>query len=264
MNHNVPHLLQSNFPEGLTYGSNGVPISSHEVNELPQHPPRIERSLGHAGVYDVTEPIPVVGAGESRNPPRIARIHERRPSPEEERQRYLKEIFAFPDPGAKDKYGNTYAKRTEVNPESEEDAIYALRMSDQDIKGLIDSFLGEGRLHEKDKPAFIRGNNELRVALGIHFLDKFKKVFTLPERVRDNLPSNMKSPNYPGYPDKMLSRDYAAVLALSMIDGTFKERPSSGDTSQHRDAAEMVLGNHEQMKYCRWFYKTHGVKMSKK
>lgn len=190
--------------------------------------------------------------------------HEKDISGEGARQKYLEDIFAFPDPDAKDKYGNPYSKRTETTPESEEDAAYALRMSDQDIKDIVNSFIGESRLLDRDKPGFIRGNNDLRVALGMHILAKFKGMLTLPERVHRNSPDILKSPNHAGYPDKMLSRDYAAVVALSMIDGTFKERPNTGDTSHHRDAAEMVLGNHEQMKYCRWFYETHGVKMNKK
>lgn len=56
--------------------------------------------------------------------------------------------------------------------------------------------------------------------------DGFKKT------INEIHPGNLKHPNRPGYPDKMTSPEYAAVLALSMIDGSFdpdlEDRMESG------------------------------------
>ena len=103
----------------------------------------------------------------------------------------------------------------------------------------------------------IRKNHELRCRL-LEFFQKKLEVIRqlspddLPERVRYDDPGNLKHPNHPGYPDKMTSSEYAAVLALSMIDGSFdpdlEDRMESGTRKdgtpiygQHREAAWTIL-----------------------
>ena len=105
----------------------------------------------------------------------------------------------------------------------------------------------------------IRKNHELRCRL-LEFFQKKLEVIRqlspddLPERVRYNDPDNLKHPNHPGYPDKMTSSEYAVVLALSMIDGSFnlelEENIESGRRKdgtpiygQHREAAHVVLAS---------------------
>lgn len=203
--------------------------------ERMQNPPRIARPVGQAALEDITEPIGV---------PRI----EARGSAEEERKQYLETIFSMPDPTGKDRYGRAYAERTSVTADSEADAAYAYRFVDGDIKDMIAPFKNDAFWKEEHMPELLRTNDELRIALGTHLIEKFSSIYDLPERVAANSPDQLKSPGHPGYPDKMLSRDYAALLALSMLDGTFKKRPDSGDTSQHRTAAQKALGIYGQLK----------------
>ena len=105
----------------------------------------------------------------------------------------------------------------------------------------------------------IRKNHLLRCRL-LEFFGRKLEVMRqlspddLPERVKHNDPGNLKHPNHPGYPDKMTSPEYAAVLALSMIDGSFdpdSEDDMESDTrkdgtpiyGQHREAAHVVLAS---------------------
>ena len=129
------------------------------------------------------------------------------------------------------------------------------------IKSIIDEYAPYGV--ETDFDGFkktineIRKNHELRCRL-LEFFQKKLEVIRqlspddLPERVRYDDPGNLKHPNHPGYPDKMTSSEYAAVLALSMIDGSFdpdSEDDMESDTrkdgtpicGQHREAAWKIL-----------------------
>ena len=105
----------------------------------------------------------------------------------------------------------------------------------------------------------IRKNHLLRCRLLKFFGGKLEVMRQLspddlPERVKHNDPGNLKHSNRPGYPDKMTSPEYAAVLALSMLDGSFnpelEENIESGRRKdgtpiygQHREAAHVVLAS---------------------
>lgn len=230
------HLPPSPFGAGTVYTGHEKHIKNPfaEHDRLPR--PRIARAAGVAAMHEITEPIPRIAV------PEAVRAGQ-------ERHKYLKDIFRFPDPKAKDRYGRPLSQRTEVTPESEADAAYAYRFADQDIKDIIAPYKNEQYFREEDMPELLRTNDELRIALGMHLLNKFSTIVTmLPDRVATNSEHNLKSPNHAGYPDKMRSRDYADMLALSMLDGTFRKRRDAGETSQHRDAAQMVLGIYGQLK----------------
>lgn len=133
------------------------------------------------------------------------------------------------------------------------------------IKSIIDEYApyGIGDDFEDFKQTIneIRKNRQLRCQLLKFFegkLETLRQVApdSLPERVRYDDPGNLKHPNHPGYPDKMTSPEYAAVLALSMIDGSFNpeleeniesDRRKDGTPiyGQHREAARIVLFNIE-------------------
>ena len=105
----------------------------------------------------------------------------------------------------------------------------------------------------------IRKNHLLRCRLLKFFGGKLEVMRQLspddlPERVKHNDPGNLKHSNRPGYPDKMTSPEYAAVLALSMLDGSFNpeleeniesDRRKDGTPiyGQHREAAHVVLAS---------------------
>ena len=105
----------------------------------------------------------------------------------------------------------------------------------------------------------IRKNHLLRCRLLKFFGGKLEVMRQLssddlPERVKYDDPGNLKHSNRPGYPDKMTSPEYAAVLALSMLDGSFNpeleeniesDRRKDGTPiyGQHREAAHVVLAS---------------------
>ena len=76
----------------------------------------------------------------------------------------------------------------------------------------------------------------------------------LADRVRSNSEGNLKTPNHLGgdyYKDGMRSREYAVVLAIAMIDGSFDVdrqdkiithyRDGKGRCGMHRDSARVLL-----------------------
>ena len=76
----------------------------------------------------------------------------------------------------------------------------------------------------------------------------------LADRVRSNSEGNLKTPNYLGgdyYKDSMRSREYAVVLAIAMMDGSFNVdkqskiithyRDGKGRCGMHRDSARVLL-----------------------
>lgn len=131
------------------------------------------------------------------------------------------------------------------------------------IKGIIDEYapydVETGFDGFKKTINEIRKNHLLRCQLLKFFGGKLEVMRQLspddlPERVKHNDPDNLKHPNHPGYPDKMTSSEYAAVLALSMLDGSFSpeleeniesDRRKDGTPiyGQHREAAHVVLAS---------------------
>ena len=123
------------------------------------------------------------------------------------------------------------------------------------IKSIIDEYVPYGV--ETDFDGFkktineIRKNHELRYRL-LEFFQKKLEVIRqsspddLPERVRYNDPDNRKHPNHPGYPDKMTSSEYAAVLALSMIDGSFNPELEENIESDRRKDGTPIYGQHRE------------------
>ena len=131
------------------------------------------------------------------------------------------------------------------------------------IKSIIDEYASYGVETGfdgfKETINEIRRNHQLRCQLLEFFGKKLEAIrelspYSLPERVYYDDPGNLKHPNHPGYSDKMTSSEYAAVLALSMIDGSFdpdSEDDMESDTrkdgtpicGQHREAAHVVLAS---------------------
>lgn len=116
---------------------------------------------------------------------------------------------------------------------------------------------------DMDPINLLRENHELRCETLLHFMDILEDIRSedperLPPRVRYDDPDNLKEPNYVAnaYPvKKMTSSAYAAMLALSMIDGSFDWERAKRDTTpsyiradgtdgggSHRDAALVILG----------------------
>ncbi|MDQ3065309.1 MAG: hypothetical protein M3Q36_03505 [bacterium] len=93
----------------------------------------------------------------------------------------------------------------------------------------------------------VRNNGEVREALAGYLLAKIGKVPHMPHRVTFNEP---KSPNVPGYATyKIPGQEYAVLLALSMLDGSFQGdgadtilmHGKTAEQGQHRFAARLLL-----------------------
>lgn len=104
-----------------------------------------------------------------------------------------------------------------------------------------------------DVVSLLRTNANLRLEAGKLFIDKINdlaKINKLPSRVTEN---KQKNPNHYGYEGEIRSREYVAVLCLSMLDGTYDDASTKGDPitileetgkvslGMHRAAAEIVL-----------------------
>lgn len=155
-------------------------------------------------------------------------------------------IFSVPTPKGRDRFGNDLDKRLKVTEESLDDAALAYRFSDPEVKKIIDKYKTEEIWREEDVNSLVRTNNELRVELGKCLLARLGKDSYLPYRV---MIDEQKNINYIGYP-QVSSREASALLALAMLDGTFKRpkydpivmRYGDVELGQHRWAALRALG----------------------
>lgn len=91
-----------------------------------------------------------------------------------------------------------------------------------------------------------RGNHALRAAIIEETLGELlvlQASTMLPERVQRNDPDNLKRPDHPGYDEqRFTSHEYAAMLALTMLDGSFDDsKVSESELSQHTSSARLVL-----------------------
>lgn len=161
-------------------------------------------------------------------------------------------IFARPTSrGDRDRFGNDPNKRLQVTNESREDAASAYRLSDQEVKAIVEKYATHERWRTEDMHELIREDNELRVELGEYILQKLESSsIALPDRVLRNEQKNI---NYTGYDyPNVSSREAVALIALSMLDGTFKRTPydpveidestESVVRGQHRWTAANILG----------------------
>ena len=173
-------------------------------------------------------------------------------TPEQRRHRErIERIFKFPEPQGRDRFGNSLDTRLEITPESEEAAAWAFRFTgDQKIKEMIRDYAGD-KWREEEMPSVVRGNDDLRTELGLYLLSKFDDFETelhMPERVANN---STKNTSHRGYERGLTSREYAALLAVSMLDGTFDPGRATHDPieledgqairGQHRYAAALLL-----------------------
>ena len=160
-------------------------------------------------------------------------------------------IFARPTSRGRDRFGNDLDKRLQVTDESRKDAALAYQLSDREVKAIVEKYATPERWRTDDVHKLIRENNELRVELGECILQKLESSsIALPDRVWRN---GQKRINYTGYdyPD-VSSHEAVALIALSMLDGTFKrtlydpveidERTGTVSRGQHRWTAANILG----------------------
>jgi hypothetical protein len=161
-------------------------------------------------------------------------------SPENPERARLERLFAFPEARGRDKWGNDLDVRMKVTPESAKDASTAFRyLEDDTVRDLIKRYAGE-KWREDDMAEVLRENNELRVELGAYLLTKLDTLQHLPSRFYGQ---QLKNPNEGGYEGNMTSQEYAALLAVSMLDGTFKTERTRHDPIEMQ-YGEVIRGQH--------------------
>lgn len=173
---------------------------------------------------------------------------------------HFERLFKFPDMNDDRMY-----MRTSTTEQSLEDARTAYRASNKQIKDILNKYATGGYMRESVAAAAIRDNHELRMELGVHLLDTIKHMKYLPSRLNNDF--EIKRPNIQGYDEDMTSKEYATLLALAMLDGTYKDSPGDkiligsrfdgGEVTngQHRYTAQEALGigkyanNREQRRF---------------
>lgn len=115
-----------------------------------------------------------------------------------------------------------------MTPESLKNAALVYDFSSYEVKRIIDSYSVHDARREMGTHRVVLENNDLRINLGGYLLDRLDRLAEtdyLPDRLMDN---TEKEINYAGY-HKVLSREAAVLIAISMLDGTFEPERSRLD-----------------------------------
>jgi hypothetical protein len=222
----------TSFPAGITYNAHGERIdpqqSETSVNEYQIPHIRAVRESGNAALNASAVPLgpgflkAVIDRVE-QNQPQISRIVEQKNS-EHDPEQLRRYIF----PKLED-FGASSISTNRADPShrlmvSEESSAEATRryevLRDENIRSIIKQFAGAD-IKPEQVQVVLRENDELRIALGLYLRQKLDKSPRMLGHEKSQLSRDAIKNTMPGY-DIMPSRDYSVVLALSMLDGTFK------------------------------------------
>lgn len=139
------------------------------------------------------------------------------------------------------------ARRHRVTEESIKDSRNALEkaIGDSRLAGIINEYARSEDIIDE-----LRLNHPLRCAVVGYFQQKLNKIresapSSLPERTKWDDPNKLKAPGFEGYPvDEMTSSEYVALLALSMIDGSFDHSRADTEQSSAVDGGPPAFGQH--------------------
>lgn len=186
---------------------------------------RIVQDLGSSNSTRVTIAHGAVGYQED--------IVSKRAQQENERaaEKRLERIFSTP--ATLDSRGRS--REQLMTEESIREAILTLpEVQDKIINSIIGKHLTPEVNSYENLVGFIRENCALRLELGKYLMQKVHEHRSImPERLQQS--HGEKSPNHPGYDYKLNSDEYAALLALSMLDGTFISKRSLSDPVEFVD-----------------------------
>ena len=146
-------------------------------------------------------------------------------------------------------------KPRQVTAETEEEAVKTIELTisqDAFLGHILTDYVKRQNISAKDIPRALRMDLDLRLSVGTHLIDKISRLIAeLPWRIQNN---TQKNPNEGGYEELgyLTSREYTALLALSMLDGSFSSQREGSDTitydpergdglGQHRYAARKIL-----------------------
>ncbi len=129
--------------------------------------------------------------------------------------------------------------------------------SDFQVKDVLAKYAPEvsdnltGNLDESKVGQFvddIREKLDLRVELGRLFKSRLKDAVKTGEFGQRFDLNQYKNSKIPGYPSNMTSGEYATLLALSYIDGTFDNRlESQGDEVEYDHNGKIIVGQHRDL-----------------
>lgn len=201
---------------------------------------RLSISDGHEEVDPNTRIVQDLG---SLNSTRVTTAHEavgyqedivsKRAQQENERaaEKRLERIFSTP--ATLDSRGRS--REQLMTEESIREAILTLpKVQDKIINSIIGKHLTPEVNSYENLVGFIRENSALRLELGKYLMQKVHEHRSImPARLQQS--HGEKSPSHPGYDDKLGNDEYAALLAISMLDGTFISKRSLSDPVEFVD-----------------------------
>ena len=131
--------------------------------------------------------------------------------------------------------------------------VMSLATQDSMFNDIIVKHCGK-RMKSEDIVEMIRYDESLRFDVGTHLVSRIDDYIKehperIPKRVYDNDSKNPgKSPMKILLPEKLNARDYSALLATSMLDGTWNDsKVSQNDQIQFDAQGVAVMGQHEAM-----------------
>ncbi len=174
------------------------------------------------------------------NDPRVDLLGPQREHDREEREKVrFAEVFAAPKRVARDRFGNRRDRLSGMNEETIRDAQETMKcIKNEAIKSTLEDELTRLglRLGTEEAVTAIRTNDELRLRLAKAVLAELNAIrWQLPEQLRSD--AHGKSTHHPGYSSNMNTLEYAALLAISMLDGTFLRKNSVADEVQIIDTS---------------------------
>ena len=137
-------------------------------------------------------------------------------------------------------------ERLRVTPESQKMAEKRLEIAgdgDPNLKLIFDKYSPKGT----NLSDLLRNDEDFRTDVGVYLLHKLNNLAinekTIGQQIKDN---SEKSPATTGYSHipELRSREYATLLAISMLDGTFKDELVQSNTIEYADDGEVLLGQH--------------------
>jgi len=138
----------------------------------------------------------------------------------------------------------SYHTVTDESRSAAAERLRLVRQHDSHIDALISSFERQKDITDPAETVdMVRTDADLRYGLGSYLLeDKLPmRIHKMPERIIHNTGKNPKHRGYVHIPG-LRSQEYAVLLALSMIDGTFIGAPN-GDEIERKNG-EVILGQH--------------------
>jgi hypothetical protein len=156
--------------------------------------------------------------------------------------------------------GRSPIKAPEMKPPSAEDerAAVSTMISAMNSDETIEAIIRKHRKPDDNIPEVVKQlqtDAAFRVELGAYLRDKIDRKdleYMLPYRVRLNTQKSPVLSQYKSVMNRLTSRDYSSMIALSMLDGTFDVDKSQSETitydsrtdegvGQHRTAAKVLL-----------------------